>query len=95
MRCLLICLSKSLEIVGRIDIGLLLEGSDFGPLLCIRNIFATFDCDGKHDESMLFLMRDVMDGNSTPVAILSILGPRPSRPAIRRLSRNMPYLLFL
>ena len=39
-----------------------------------------FICDGKHDESMLLLMRDVMDGASTPAAIFSILGPRPSMP---------------
>ena len=33
--CLLVCLSKSLEIVDRIEIGLNLEGLDFGTLLCI------------------------------------------------------------
>ena len=29
---------------------------------------------------MLLLMRDVMDGASTPAVIFSILGPRPSMP---------------
>ena len=29
---------------------------------------------------MRLLMRDVMDGASTPAAIFSILGPRPSSP---------------
>ena len=45
-----------------------------------QEYFAIFSCDGKHDESMLLLMRAVMDGARTPAAIFSILGPRPSMP---------------
>ena len=66
--------------MGRIEIGLYLEGSDFGPLLCSGNIFAIFSCDGIHDESVLLLMRDVTDGARTPAAIFRILGPRTSLP---------------
>ena len=46
----------------------------------MENILAMFSCDGKHDESMLLLMRAVMDGARAPAAIFSILGPRPSMP---------------
>ena len=66
--------------MGNIEIGLQLEGSDIGPLLCIMNIFAIYSCDGKHDESMLLLMREVMDGARTPAGILILLGQRQSRP---------------
>ena len=80
------CFSKIFEIVGKIDIGLQLEGSVLVPPLEIENIFACFNCDGNCPVANS-LISAAIDDDKQFTDSLSSLGPIPSSPVALKESK--------
>ena len=79
-KCLFTCLSKILDILGRIDIGLLLQGSDLLPLLCMGNTLASLSLSENFPVAKLLFIRAAMLNDNRLATYFIILGPIPSNP---------------